>query len=234
MPSLDPLNDRRSSIELIDHLGGDLAVVNDARVSYNRTSPEFTDKDARLLNYLIQHEHTSPLRGTVFKFRVRAPLFVTRQWYKHLVGCAYTSDQIGWNEQSFRYAPVDDPTDYYTPSKFRLQDGSNHQQSSSEVLTGLAAQTAWNNYKGVCDHAAKVYQSLLADGVSRELARAVLPPAFYTTFVWTASLQAVLHFLDLRSGKGAQSEIVAYAEAIEQLIAPVVPHTIAAWREHNA
>lgn len=231
MQKIDPLHDGKSSIELIDWMGNDLSVVNDARVSYNRESIEFTDKDRKLLHYLIQHEHTSPLRGVVFKFKIRCPLFVARQHWKHVLGCAYTSDQLGWNEQSFRYAPVQDPTDYYTPAKFRLQSGSNHQQSSSETLGGLAAQTAWNNYKSVCDHAAKVYQSLLNDGVSRELARAVLPSAFYTQFVWTASLQAALHFIELRTGHGAQSEIAAYAKAAEQLIAPLVSETIAAWRD---
>lgn len=233
MPPIDPLNDRRSSIELIDYMGGDLAIVNDARVSYAKESTELTDRDIKLINYLIREEHTSPLRGTIFKFKIRCPLFVARQLWKHVIGSAYASDQLGWNEQSFRYAPIQDPTDYYTPAKFRLQDGSNHQQSSNEVLTGLAAQTAWNNYKSVCDHAAKVYLSLIEDGVSRELARAVLPPAFYTQFVWTASLQAVLHFIDLRKGKGAQSEITAYAEAAEQLIAPIVVHAIAAWRANQ-
>lgn len=231
---IDPLNDRRSSIELINWMGDDLEIVNDARQSYGKKSPELCDRDIKLINYLMREEHTSPLRGTVFKFKVRCPLFVARQWWKHVIGCTYAGDQLGWNEQSFRYAPVQDSTDYYTPAKFRLQSSQNKQQSSDEALTGLAAQTAWNNYKSVCDHAAKVYQSLIDDSVSRELARAVLPPAFYTQFVWTTSLQAVLHFIDLRQGKGAQSEIVAYAEAAEQLIAPIVTHAIAAWREHHA
>lgn len=231
--ALDPLNDRRSSVELIGYLGGDLHVVNDARQSYNRESTELSDRDIKLIRYLISDEHTSPLRGTVFKFKVRAPLFVTRQWWKHVIGCAYASDQLGWNEQSYRYTPVTDSTDYYTPGQFRLQDSKNKQQSSDECLTGLEAQTAWNNYKGVCDHAAKVYKSLIDSGVSREQARAVLPPAFYTGFIWTASLQAAIHFIELRRGKGAQSEIVAYARAIEELITPIVSETIAIWREYN-
>lgn len=227
---LDPLNDGKSHLQLIDWMGGDLGVVNDARQSYNRESPTFEERDRKLLNWLLEDEHTSPLRGTVFKFKVRAPLFVARQWWKHVIGSAYASDQLGWNEQSFRYAPVMDSTDYYTPGRFRLQDSKNKQQSSADHLTGLAAQTAWNSYKGVCDHAARVYADMIESGVSRELARAVLPPAFYTGFVWTASLQSVLHFIELRKGKGAQAEITAYAYGIELLIAPVVSETIAAWR----
>ncbi len=230
---LDPLHDGKSSLELLDWMGSDLSVVNDARQSYGRESLSFDERDRKLLSFLLEEEHTSPLRGVVFKMRVRAPLFIARQWWKHVIGCAYASDQLGWNEQSFRYAPLQDSTDYYTPAKFRLQSTQNKQQSSGECLTGLAAQTAWNSYKGVCDHAARIYLDLVESGVSRELARAVLPPAFYTQFVWTFSLQAALHFIDLRIGKGAQSEIVAYANGIETLIAPIVKETIEAWRAAN-
>lgn len=77
---MDPLRDGKSKIELIDSMGTDLSVVNDARASFNRVSSELKEKDRRLINYLIKHQHYSPLRGVVFKFRVKAPLYVCRQW----------------------------------------------------------------------------------------------------------------------------------------------------------
>ncbi len=76
----DPLNDGKSRIELIDSMGTDLSIVNDARASFAKTSDELKEKDIKLINYLIKHEHTSPFRGVVFKFKVKAPLYICRQW----------------------------------------------------------------------------------------------------------------------------------------------------------
>ncbi len=78
--SRDPLNDGKSRIELIDSMGNDLSIVNDARASFEKTSNKLGEKDIKLINYLIKHEHTSPFRGVVFKFKVKAPLYVCRQW----------------------------------------------------------------------------------------------------------------------------------------------------------
>jgi thymidylate synthase (FAD) len=86
-------------------------------------------------------------------------------------------------------------------------------------------------YRRQCEDSWIAYQGLLSLGVSREQARGVLVPAFYTSWVWTASLQAVLHFIDLRQGEGAQNEIQKYAQSVEQLIAPIVPETVKTWRE---
>lgn len=76
----DPLSDGKSRIELIDSMGTDLSIVNDARASFAKTSDELKEKDIKLINYLIKHEHTSPFRGVVFKFKVKAPLYICRQW----------------------------------------------------------------------------------------------------------------------------------------------------------
>ncbi len=76
----DPLNDGKSRIELVDSMGTDLSIVNDARASFAKTSDELKEKDIKLINYLIKHEHTSPFRGVVFKFKVKAPLYICRQW----------------------------------------------------------------------------------------------------------------------------------------------------------
>lgn len=80
MSYIDPLNDGKSRIELIDYMGGDLSIVNDARASFDNTSNDLNEKDIKLINYLIKHEHTSPFRGVAFKFKIKAPLYICRQW----------------------------------------------------------------------------------------------------------------------------------------------------------
>lgn len=225
---IDPLKDGKSRIELIGSMGSDLDVANDARASFEKSSEVLTEKDEKLIRYLIQHRHTSPLRGVVFKFKVKAPLYICRQWWKHVIASNHNDEQLGWNEKSFRYVEISDEADFYIPSEFRKQSASNKQGSEGVVESGFptgiytaSCLQSWNNYK-----------SLLAYGVCREQARGVLPPAFYTSWVWTSSLQSVLNFIDLRQiNKGAQSEIGAYAEAVLELIQPIVPATIREWSE---
>lgn len=224
---LDPLQDGKSSIELLDHMGGDLAVVNDARVSYDRQSKEFNEKDEKLIKYLIEHEHFSPFRSTVFKFRVKCPLFIARQWYKHHISSNYNDEQDSWNEKSFRYVKIEG-FDFYVPKVFRLQDNKNKQSSEGEMSPNDNAHCR-NIYKDSCKESYDYYRYLIEQGVCREQARALLNPAFYTQFIWTTSLQSLLNFLHLRDKPDAQSEIQAYAEAIKQLVRPIVPVTMEAW-----
>ena len=101
--SLDPLDDGKSLVMLVDSMGTDLSVVNDARQSFENRSEEWAAKDAKLIGYLAREGHTSPFRGVVFKFHVKCPLFVARQWWKHVIACTYVDDQLGWNEKSYRY-----------------------------------------------------------------------------------------------------------------------------------
>ena len=126
---LDPLGDGISHLELVDSMGNSLSVVNDARQSFDAKSVDWTDKDGKLLNYLARHQHTSPFRGVVFKWFVKAPLFVTRQWYKHTIASTYVDDQLGWNEKSFRYCSAQDEK-FYVPPEFRYQSESNRQASA--------------------------------------------------------------------------------------------------------
>jgi len=225
---IDPLNDGKSRIELLAHMGGDLAIVNDAKASFEKIADSMGDREVKLLRYLIEHRHESPLRGTVFKFRVKAPLWVCRQWWKHVVASNHNDAQLGWNEASRRYTEVSDECDFYVPAEFLGQSKSNRQASGEPIANQVGADTI---YRRLCEDSHVRYQALLCLGVSREQARGVLVPAFYTSWVWTASLQAVLHFIDLRQGEGAQNEIQKYAQSVEQLIAPIVPETVKIWRE---
>lgn len=229
--SLDPLGDGKSSLRLLDSMGNSLSVVNDARQSFAAESKEWTERDGKLLCYLAKHHHTSPFRGVVFKWAVKAPLFIARQWWKHTIASTYVDDQLGWNEKSFRYCAADE-AEFYIPMEFMQQSEDNRQASAGplEIQSQVLALMQYSQAVEACKQA---YAGLLLTGVSKEQARAVLPSALYTSFVWTCSLQALFHFISLRIDHGAQGEIVAYAKALLELGHPVAPEAFDAFAANN-
>jgi thymidylate synthase (FAD) len=231
MTMLDPLGDGKSALRLLDSMGNSLSVVNDARQSFAAESAEWTERDGKLLRYLAKHHHTSPFRGVVFKWSVKAPLFVARQWWKHTVASTFVDDQLGWNEKSFRYCAADE-AEFYIPIEF-LQQSEDNRQASAGPLPSRSQQLAFAQYAQAVDACKQAYAGLLLTGVSKEQARAILPSALYTSFVWTCSLQALFHFISLRIGHGAQGEIVAYAKALLELGRPVAPEAFDAFAENN-
>jgi thymidylate synthase (FAD) len=228
---LDPLGDGKSSLRLLDSMGNSLSVVNDARQSFAAESAEWTERDGKLLRYLAKHHHTSPFRGVVFKWSVKAPLFIARQWWKHTVASTFVDDQLGWNEKSFRYCAADE-AEFYVPIEF-LQQSEDNRQASAGPLAGTSQALALAQYAQAVEACKQAYAGLLLIGVSKEQARAILPSALYTQFVWTCSLQALFHFISLRIGHGAQGEIVAYAKALLELGRPVAPEAFDAFAENN-
>ena len=231
MTMLDPLGDGKSSLRLLDSMGNSLSVVNDARQSFAAESAEWTERDGKLLRYLAKHHHTSPFRGVVFKWSVKAPLFIARQWWKHTVASTFVDDQLGWNEKSFRYCAADEAK-FYIPIEF-LQQSEDNRQASAGPLAGTSQALALAQYAQAVEACKQAYAGLLLIGVSKEQARAILPSALYTSFVWTCSLQALFHFISLRIGHGAQGEIVAYAKALLELGRPVAPEAFDAFAENN-
>ena len=231
MTMLDPLGDGKSSLRLLDSMGNSLSVVNDARQSFAGESAEWTERDGKLLRYLAKHHHTSPFRGVVFKWSVKAPLFIARQWWKHTVASTFVDDQLGWNEKSFRYCAADE-AEFYIPIEF-LRQSKDNRQASAGPLTGTSQALALARYAQAVEACKQAYAALLLIGVSKEQARAILPSALYTSFVWTCSLQALFHFISLRIGHGAQGEIVAYAKALLELGRPVAPEAFDAFAENN-
>jgi len=234
MKTFDPLEDGKSLIALIGHMGSDLDVVNDAKASYNKMVFEMTEKEEKLINYLMLAEppHMSPFRGVVFKFQVKAPLFIARQWYKHTVASCHVDEQLQWNEMSLRYVKLDEP-EFYIPKTFYNQSVVN-KQKSGDPLADLEQEWSSFRWNVATLNSAEDYQYLLQQGVSREIARGVLIPAVYTQWHWTASLQALLNFIELREGAGAQSEIGKYATAIETILREYVPVTMKAWDKKRA
>ena len=207
-------------VDYVDHMGDDLRVANVARVSFNNWKDEFDNKDKRLINYLLEHEHTSPFRHCYVSYRVKAPIFVLRQWGKHQVGCA-------WNELSMRYVHVPE-VELWQPSQWRKQ-AKNSKQGSSDEPFSLQEEADLDQAVFEVARAAVVeYNRMIEQGVAREQARTILPQSLYTTVIWTASLQAVLHFLALRLDSHAQKEIRDYAEAVRDLTKPLFPATFEA------
>jgi thymidylate synthase (FAD) len=214
-------------------MGNSLSVVNDARKSFAAESAEWTERDGKLLRYLAKHHHTSPFRGVVFKWSVKAPLFVARQWWKHTVASTFVDDQLGWNEKSFRYCKVDERAEFYTPIDFRSQAKSNRQASGEPLLSREQSLATTVYSKGV-EEARQAYEALMAMGVSKEQARGVMPPCLYTQFIWTCSLQTLLHFISLRiDNKSAQNEIALYANSLFALGFAVAPEVFNAFKEIN-
>lgn len=211
-------------VELVDAMGSDLTVVNSARVSFGKRKTEVSEGDKKLIKYLAEHKHWSPFRHVYLQFHCKVPEFVARQWYKHVVGIAYSEAPAvdhAWNEVSLRYVDASE-FDFYAPDGFRRQSDDNKQASTDEPVadpTGGLREA----YENQCRQALTLYHDLVNQGVAREQARAVLPLSIYTEFYWTVSLQALVNFIQLRKHPGAQYEIRLYAEALEQFTRQVVP-----------
>ena len=216
-------------IEVVDVLGNDLTPVNAARVSFGGRSKTFEDKDRRLSKFLIKHKHFSPFRHQHVMMIIKAPEFVMRQWYKHVVGIETTSSHPtkdhAWNEISGRYVPV---KEYYYPQYFRKQSADNKQASEGEIEDQKQGYFLWE--KGL-HQVQETYKELLELGVAKEQARAILPLNQYTQVWWTASFQAIMNFIELRDEKTAQVEIQEYARALKKIMLEVYPETTKIWEE---
>lgn len=214
-------------VSLVDSMGSDLSVVNAARVSFNKEHEVLTEGDEKLIKFLLEHEHASPFRHAFVTLEVCAPLFVARQWWKHVVGSDHTMD--GWNEVSRRY--VSEEPVYYIPEKWRLQ-AKNKKQGSRGDLPPLANLTYTTLIENTYQVGTARYESALKDGVAVEQARLFLPAyGMYTSWRWSASLQSVLHFLELRKGDEAQWEIKQYAKAVTSLVEPLFPVTFKVYND---
>ena len=221
----------KGHIELVDTLGDDLTPVNAARVSFGGRSDEFTTKDKRLSKFLIKHKHFSPFRHQHIMVIVKAPEFVLRQWYKHVVGIETTSSSVtkdhAWNEISGRYIPVQE---YYHPSVWRKQSEDN-KQASEGVLDDLQQKRMTACYDDYMKQVEMTYDRMIEAGMAKEQARIVLPLSQYTLVWWTASFQSVMNFIELRDEPTAQWEIQEYAKAMKKIMFESFPETTKLWSE---
>ena len=218
-------------VRLVDVLGDDLSVVNAARVSYDKESTEFTEKDGKLINFLLREKHTSPFRHAALTFEVYAPLFVARQWWKYAVASTHVDEQNGWNESSRRYITEEEKFYIPLPNEWRSKP-ANSKQGSGEPVDEQIGAKHFHRLAEMVVAGTEAYHDAMNDGVAPEIARLFLPAyGMYVRWRWTVSLQGVLTFLDQRLEHDAQYEIQKYAEAVLSLTKDAFPQTIAALYE---
>ena len=207
-------------VRLDDSMADDLSVVNAARVSFARRKEAMDESDEGLIRFLLRERHGTPFEHNSFRFHVRAPLFVAREWFRHRVG--------SFNEFSMRYARATD--DFYVPEPedVRTQVGKPGSYSFEPVEPELAEATR-EELRAVYDAAYATYERLVERGVARELARLVMPVGAYTEFYWTVKARSLMNFVSLRAAETAQREIRRYAEACERFLEEKMPVTYAAF-----
>jgi thymidylate synthase (FAD) len=208
-------------IRMVDSMGNDTSIVRAARVSYDAAwrAGEDQGSDARLIRYLWRNKHVSPFEAVVFTFEVKAPIFVFRQWMRH---------DWSFNELSARYREL--PEQFYIPDPDLIGRQSTSSKQARDIVSAGAEQGRWRDaMRCHGEDAFLLYRQLLDDGMPRELARSVLPLSTYSHMFCTVNLRSLLHFLDARTHPHAQYEIRVYAEAMRDLIRPIVPVAVAAW-----
>lgn len=199
------------NVNLIDSMGSDVSVVNAARVSFAKEVKHFSDKDEGLIKYLATHDHWTPFSQVTYQVRIKAPIFVARQWFKHMIG-------ITRNEISRRY--VSDSPEFWSPYQWRLAADNKKQGSSNKVYKQSDVSYA---YQEAIRHTEDTYKLMLAKGICPEQARAILPQAMMTEWIETGSLASAARIYKLRTEEHAQVEIQKLAQYFAEVIQNIAP-----------
>lgn len=209
-------------VKLVSFDASDAGICDAARVSYQKGTKKVQD-DRSLIRYLLRHEHGTPFEMNFFRFHVKAPIFVFRQWHRHRVG-------ISINELSARYSEMED--ECYLPDLTRLQEQSslNKQGSSEQLVDGrqLIQDSMLNEQQDSFVN----YNGYLKENLSRELSRINLPVSTYSQMHWACNLRSLFNFIRLRINSHAQFEIQQYANALYELIKPIVPISCEAFEDY--
>lgn len=199
-------------VELINHMGSDLDVVNAARVSFAKTALEFTDQDARLIRYLAVNDHWTPFAHTAIQLRVAAPVPIRTQCFKHKIGLVE-------NEESRRY--ISTRPEIYIPDQFRAKPvGSIKQGSADRHESSEGWRQEYIRLTGEC---VELYMQMVEDGVCPEQARFILPQGAIVNWIWTGNLVAFANFYNKRIDTHAQQEVRDVAIIVDTLIRPLFP-----------
>ena len=204
----------KPSVELLETFGSDLTVVNAARVSLGKHVNEFTEKDAKLIKYLADHDHVSPFFHPQARFRLKMPIWMAREWYRHTIGFAR-------NEVSRRY--VDEAPAFHIPDELRTRAPNKKQGSNDDIHCDNNLHR--EHMADVCTRAAAMYDMLLGQGICPEQARMILPQNMMTEFIETGSLAAYARLVKLRTSPDAQKEIRDVAEDVSALLQNAFPHS---------
>ena len=209
-------------VRLDSAMADDLSVVRSARVSFAKDADSLGSAEIGLIRFLMRERHGTPFEHNAFRFHVKCPLFVAREWFRHRIG--------SYNEFSARYSEV--PNDFHTPDQahIRTQVGKPGAYTF-EPLDDVTSASVVQTIEGMNEKAYTTYQYLLDRGVAKEVARMVLPMSMYTQFYWTVNARSLMNFLSLRTDGNAQFEIREYARAVEEIFAAQMPETCAAWRD---
>lgn len=216
------------SVDLLDSFGADLDIVNSARVSFSSSahSQYLSDKDRGLINFLMKNKHATPFEHVVLKFKIKCPIFVAREWFRH----RWSS----FNEMSMRYY-VPESFDFFYPSEddLRKQVGKPGNYAFEKIEDTAIYDYVIDSFESVYSKAEQLYYEMVSMGVAKEIARSILPVGQYTEFIWTVNLRSLLNFLSLRNEENAQKEIREYASVIESIAHLVVPHTMKCFEENG-
>jgi thymidylate synthase (FAD) len=222
-PDIRP-GDKPGELRVFDHgfvrldasMADDLSVVNGARVSFAVHRSEMGERDKGLIRFLMRQRHGSPFEHNSFRFHIRTPIFVAREWFRHRIG--------SFNEESARYHQLE--PDFYVPSvqAVRTQVGKPGSYTFEPAEEVIAHETI-AAMRRIYGQLYAEYQDLIDKGVAKELARAVLPFGIYTQFYWSLNARSLMNFLSLRNSIDAQYEIRTYAQAVERLFAEKMPVT---------
>ena len=229
---VDLFGDDIGAVEYISHMGTDLSVVNAARVSFGSEKEKVDEKDIKLINYLMAHNHSSPFEHCTITFRFTVPLFIRSQHHRHRTWA--------YNEISRRYTSVD--IQFYEPDSFRKQHKSNRQASTEDLINPIVEYnrsgfpvSALASELVIAHHqeCVKLFDKMLASGVCREQARGVLPQNLYTQYYGTVNLHNLLKFVSLRVHEGAQWEIQQVAKACLEISRQHFPHSVESYIKHK-
>lgn len=216
--------DTTGFVEVLEVFGSDLTVVNAARVSFAKESQQFSEQDGKLVKYLAKHNHISPFFHPQIRLRIKMPIFVAREWFRHTVGFAR-------NEVSRRY--VDSEPECYVPTEDQLRERDTNKKQGSKDTPPEEANRAAGILRGITRSAMECYTDLLFLKVAPEVARMVLPQSMYTEFIETGSLAAYARLCNLRLDPTAQKEIRDYANTVDSLLRSKFPVSWEALVENN-
>jgi len=221
----------KGHVELFDGMIVDpkLKIVNAARVSFHKEVSELSEKDIKLITFLHKHEHYSTFRHSYFSFRIKAPLFVFRQFWKYQIGCDWVENEnvgsinmpeTNWNEVSLRYSVME--PEFCVPEEIRIQSKDNKQGSNGKLALLPDGEDPVAYFDQSCKLLYERYKYLVDAGAAKEQARALLPASIYSECIWTCSLQCLLYVLHQRLKLDAQFEIRQYALALLSLVSPIL------------
>lgn len=219
-------------VRLVKVNGTELDIVNAARLSYDNSSEELTDKDKGLIDFLVRENHTSPFRHVGLSLEFKAPLMVARQHWRHIIGASLIEEGTPYSELSRRY--VRGNNDFYFPSEWRTAPANSKQGSGVSISDQETVEHINELYEDFIEYSSTLYERLINLGVAPEEARLVLPAnAQYTKYQWSPSLHALMNFVALRSANDTQYETRQYSYAVEQIVGRNFPISWKSFTDHK-